>query len=259
MTSHQRRVHRQFDPRAAAYLRSEVHARGADLRLAQELIAGALAPGARALDVGCGAGHLTYLLAERFANVAAVDLSGRMLSSVRATARERRLEGVHTHEAAAEALPFEDGAFHLVATRYSAHHWQHWEAALGQMRRVVKAGGHGLFIDSLAPDDALADTHLQAIELLRDPSHVRNRSAAEWQAGLAAAGFEIVRTARWRVRIDFASWIARMRPPARKVAMIRQLESEAPQEVREALELEPDGSFMLPVGLWWARAGHLDP
>ncbi|MDA8094959.1 MAG: class I SAM-dependent methyltransferase [Betaproteobacteria bacterium] len=254
MTTHQQCLHSQFDPRAGAYLESEVHAQGADLRLARELIAGAVAPDAQALDVGCGAGHLTYLLAERVANVSAVDLSEGMLSTVRATARERGLAGVRTHVAAAEALPFEDGSFHLVATRYSAHHWQHWEAALGQMRRVVKAGGHGLFIDALGPEDALADTHLQAIELLRDRSHVRDRSAAEWQAKLAAAGFDVVRTADWRVRIDFASWIARMHAPDEKVAMIRRLESEAPQEVREALGLEPDGSFMLPVGLWWARA-----
>ncbi len=34
----------------------------------------------------------------------------------------------------------------------------------------------------MSPGRAALDTHLQAVELLRDTSHVRDYSAGEWQA-----------------------------------------------------------------------------
>src|SRR6185437_6516878 len=108
---------------------------------------------------------------------------------------------------------FPDASFGLVATRYSAHHWTHLAQAVGEMARLSKPGGWLLLIDTLAPEDALADTQLQSLELLRDPSHVRNRSAREWQHLLQAAGFELLDPQEWPTRIAFGPWIERMRTP----------------------------------------------
>ena len=186
-TAHQKVVEAQFGPRAKAYVESAVHAKGEDLD-ALETVIRELRP-RRALDLGAGGGHVSYLLARWAAEVVAADLSPDMLAAVAATARERGLGNIATVEAPAERLPFEDGAFDFLGCRYSAHHWRDLDGGLREARRVLELGAPAVFIDAYAPGAALLDTHLQAIELLRDTSHVRNRTAAEWLDALARAGF----------------------------------------------------------------------
>jgi ubiquinone/menaquinone biosynthesis C-methylase UbiE len=248
MRSHDQAIRDQFDSKAQAYLSSAVHAQGADLAYAS-----GLASGDAALDVGCGAGHLSFALATGFNRVIALDPSPGMREVVVQAARARGLAQIETCEGSAESLPFEDRAFDLVGTRFSAHHWRNLASGLREMRRVLRPGACLLAIDTLGHEDALVDTHLQSIELLRDPSHVRNRSASQWRGLLEAAGFSDVRLTQWSLRLDFASWVERMRAPASHVAVIRELQLGAAREIHEALSLEADGSFSLQVGAFEAR------
>jgi SAM-dependent methyltransferase len=245
----------QYATKAQAYLDSPVHAQGPDLAKARALVAQAIPPQGEALDVGCGAGHLGFALAPHLARVVALDPSAPMLATVRDAARARGLAHLDTVPSSAEHLPFPNASFDLVCSRYSAHHWTRLEVALAEMRRVLKPGGHVLLIDVQGEEDALVDSHLQAIELLRDRSHVRNRSVWEWRKLLGAVGLDDVEHHQWPVRIDFSSWVARMKTPASRVAMIREVQLEAPREVQEALALEADGSFTFTTGLFWVQAG----
>lgn len=253
MHSHDQSVHAQFDSRAQAYLQSAVHAQGPDLEYARDRVAACLPPCASALDVGCGAGHLAFAIAPALARVVALDPSQGMLATVAAAAQARGLAQIETHAGQAAALPFADAGFDLVCTRYSAHHWTDLPAALADMHRVLKPGGCLLVIDVLGDDDALVDTHLQALELLRDPSHVRDRSDSEWRRLLDGAGFAVNDARQWPLRLEFASWIARMRTPDVHVAALRALQAGAAQEVQRALAYEADGSFTCTTGAYWAR------
>lgn len=255
MGTHADSVHDQFDPQGQAYLTSRVHAEGPDLERAEQLVTQTLSLEASALDVGCGAGHLAFRLAHRVGRVMAVDPSPGMLNTVAHEAAARRLTNLETRAGSAESLPFQRASFDLVASRYSAHHWAHLDEALRELHRVVRPGGALLLIDALAPEDALADTHLQALELLRDRSHVRNRSPSQWRQLLAAAGFELLEQQQWPIQIEFGSWVERMRTPAEHAAAIRSLQRSAPAEVQRALGFEPDGSFTLQTGLFWAQRG----
>ena len=241
----------QYDSQASAYLASAVHAAGADL----ERMAGLIGqrPDAVALDMGCGGGHVAFRMAPLVGKVVAYDLSPGMLETVAAEARRRGLGNIVTKQGAAEALPCPDESFDVVATRYSAHHWQKVKDGLAQMARVLKPGGLALFMDVVSPGVPLLDTWLQSIELLRDPSHVRNASLNEWRTTLAALGFEIGEVAAYRLRLEFATWIARMRTPDAHVAAIRSLQSRAPAEVREYFEIGDDGSFTVDTALLVAR------
>ncbi|HXE23519.1 MAG TPA: class I SAM-dependent methyltransferase, partial [Roseiarcus sp.] len=174
--AHARVVEAQFGPQAKAYVESAVHAQGADLE-AIGALAETLRPD-QALDLGAGGGHVAYALARHARRVVATDLSPAMLAAVAETARGKGFANIETVEAPAERLPFADETFDFVASRYSAHHWRDFGAGLRQARRVMKRGARAVFADAYAPGEALLDTHLQAIELLRDHSHVRDYSLA---------------------------------------------------------------------------------
>src|ERR1700675_3243117 len=113
---------RQFGDTAANYLNSSVHAKGADLdRL--EALARRLRP-ARALDLGCGAGHAAFALARGgVPSLIAYDVSEPMLAVVERESNARGHSAIETRRGAAEQLPFEDASVDLIVTRYSAHHW----------------------------------------------------------------------------------------------------------------------------------------
>ncbi len=243
--AHDTLVAGQFGSQASAYVASAVHASGEDLDRLDE-IARAF-PGGHALDLGTGGGHVAYRLAAHMASVVAYDLSDDMLAAVAETAKARGLSNIVVRQGRAERLPFEDAAFDFVATRYSAHHWGDLEAGLAEARRVITPEGRAVFMDGLAPTRRAVDTHLQAIELLRDTSHVRDYSTAEWTGALARAGFTVEAMRRTRIRLEFTSWVERMRTPPHYVEAVLALQAGAAAEVREALAIEADGSFMLDV------------
>ena len=243
--SHDARVRAQFSPRADAYVTSQVHANGEDLDRIKALAQ--IARPSRALDLGCGGGHVSYHLAAHADNVIACDLSEAMIDAVRSTASARGLQNVQGIVAPAEKLPFEDGHFDFVACRFTAHHWHEFEAGLREARRVLKSGSPAIFVDVVAPEDALADTHLQAVELLRDPSHVRDYRVSEWLAALGRAGFRVNAARSHRLRMEFTSWIARMAPPEQNVAAIRSLQNSIAAHVADIFDVEADGSFSVDV------------
>ena len=170
-----------------------------------------------------------------------------MLAAVAQTAREKGLSNIETAEAPAEHLPFEDETFDFVASRFSAHHWRDFDAGVREARRTLKRGGRAVFVDAYAPGQALLDTHLQAIELLRDHSHVRDYSCAQWLDALGRSGFAVEACRTWRLRMDFPVWTARMRTPEENVKMIRTLQNVASAETKAHFAIEPDGSFLLDV------------
>jgi len=245
--THNTLVSSQFSPRAQSYLASAVHAGGGDLEQMVSLLG--QRPEAVALDLGCGGGHVSFRLAPLVNTVVACDLSEQMLAVVADEAGRRGLNNVVTKPGAAETLPFPAESFDVAVTRYSTHHWRDVPAGLAQMRRVLKSGGIAIFMDVVTPGVPLLDTWLQSVELLRDPSHVRNASLSEWLASLVAAGFVVGSVSNFRLRLDFAAWIERMKTPESHVLAIRSLQQRASAEVVDYFSIEEDGSFTVDTML----------
>ncbi len=250
--THDKAVEAQFGSRAKAYVDSAVHSQGADLDALDVAVRNS-AP-ARALDLGAGGGHVSYLMARHAKTVVAVDLSKEMIAAIAGSASDRELGNIETVAAPAEELPFENGSFDFLACRYSAHHWRDFDRGLREASRVLKRGAPAVFIDAYSPGPALLDTHLQAVELLRDTSHVRNYTASEWTAALARSGFAPHGYQTWKLRMEFPVWIARMRTPEHNVRAIRALQAAASAEVEAHFAIEDDGSFMLDILMIEARA-----
>ena len=243
-------VDRQFGSRAEAYLTSVSHAQGADLQVIASLIDEKKR--ARVLDLGCGAGHVSFNVAAQAGEVVAYDLSTEMLGVVARTASERGLRNIVTRQGVAEHLPFETDSFDYVISRFSAHHWRDFEAGLREAARVLKPGGLAVFVDSVSSGVPLFDTYVQAAEVLRDPSHVRSYSRAEWEGAMVRAGLKPGSVTPRRSRVEFASWTERMRTPKVQADAILALQAAMAESVVRYFEIGPDGSFNLDGAMFQA-------
>lgn len=243
--SQERLVVGQFGPQAAAYVASAVHAQGEDLKQLAAMVEGR--GGARVLDLGCGGGHVAFHVAPHVKEVVAYDLSSEMLAAVSAEAARRGLVNVTTRQGAAEKLPFADESFDVVFTRFSAHHWRDVPAALAEAKRVVKNDGRAAFVDAVSPGVPVLDTYLQGIELMRDPSHVRDYSVDEWKAMLTRAGFRPGAVTLRRLPLDFAAWIQRMNTPPALAHAIRLVQTQMAADVARHFDIKADGSFTIDV------------
>ena len=234
----------QFGAKAANYLTSAVHSTGADLERLKAMVSHRR-PG-RILDLGCGAGHVSFALAEGGARrITAYDPSREMLEVVTQAAAARGFEkGIDTCVGVAEALPFDPNTFDCIVSRYSAHHWADVSRALCECARVMLPGGCLVIIDVVAPENPLCDTVLQVIEFLRDASHVRDYRLSEWSAMVEGAGFSKPAMSEWKLSIDFKSWIARIGTSPDRVGALEAVFSQLPSEARDYFQFGPGNCFV---------------
>ena len=246
-------VREHFGAAAEHYAASWPHRDGPDL---QAMLEGAdLQCGDRVLDVGCGAGHTAFAFAQDGNPVLALDLTEAMLDQTRAGAAERGLAHLAVRAGDAEALPFEAASFEIVTSRLAAHHFPRVELFVAEAFRVLVPGGRLLLSDSISPEHDALDTYGNAIEVLRDPSHVRNHRISAWEEMCSRVGFAAThQLGRFPCRLDFEVWTRRMKTPARAREGLRALFAAAPSEVRQAFHLDPDGqSWQLEIAVMRAE------
>ncbi|HEX2302080.1 MAG TPA: class I SAM-dependent methyltransferase [Gaiella sp.] len=186
-----------WSDRAQAYVESDAHREGEDL---EQLVA--WAAGARtALDVGTGGGHVARRLREAGLEVVTCDPAPGMHPDVICRA---------------ESLPFADAAFDVVTCRTAAHHFSDPAAAVGEMARVSRS--LVLIVDTLFMGDDVEEA-----ERLRDPSHVRNYTEAEWRAFVEEAGLlvDVVRLSAHT--FGFVAWLARTACEGEEAARVEEL------------------------------------
>jgi ubiquinone/menaquinone biosynthesis C-methylase UbiE len=141
------------------------------------------------LDVACGPGILSAAIAKAARDVVAFDLTPQMLKKA-----AQRCAGVHNvtfREGNAAELPFADAAFDAVVTRLSVHHFDRPSRVMSEIFRVLRPGGSFVIADVIS-SEVSAEAELQnAIEILRDPSHVRMLPGSELTALVKDAGFAV--------------------------------------------------------------------
>jgi SAM-dependent methyltransferase len=188
-----------WSERADAFRESPTHREGPDLDLLVEWCEPR--EGVKALDVATGGGHVARRLREAGCTVVTVDPAPGMRPDV---------------VAPAEHIPFADGSFDVVACRIAAHHFQDIRAALAEMARVTAR--LVVIEDNLYVDDAVEEA-----ERLRDPTHVRCYSEAEWMELLTEAGLEVEQVEHFERRPVVDDWLARVETPPHDAARVREL------------------------------------
>ncbi len=113
--------------------------------------------GLRVLDYGCGSGSFTLVAAERVGpsgKVYAADINPLALTHVRAVASKKGLGNIETiHTDWATGL--EDGAVDVVLLYDTYHDLAEPDRVLGELRRVLKAGGILSFSDHHLEEGAI--------------------------------------------------------------------------------------------------------
>jgi SAM-dependent methyltransferase len=172
-----------WSERAELYRTSKAHSEGPDLELVVEWAAGART----ALDVATGGGHVARRLREAGLEVVSCDPSPGMQPDVICFA---------------EDLPFADASFDVAVTRVAPHHFADVQAAVNELARV--ASDRVLVVDNLFLSEATEEA-----EKLRDPSHVRNYSEAQWRGFLESAGLTVEEVRRFDFPIELEPWLER--------------------------------------------------
>ncbi|MFS0724003.1 class I SAM-dependent methyltransferase [Paenibacillus sp. 1P07SE] len=123
------------------------------------------------LDVAAGTGILSRAIAPHVLQVVSADLSDDMIREGIRLNTEHKLDNIVYRQTDAASLPFADGAFDLVVSRFAFHHFVDPGAVLDEMVRVCKPQGRVGVIDMSGPEDPVQYEGYNHYERLRDPSH----------------------------------------------------------------------------------------
>src|SRR5215467_3423012 len=167
------------------------------------------------LDVACGPGVVTAAIAPPAASVVALDATDEMLEKARARCTRAKLANVIFKRGDAEHLPFDEAQFDGVVTRLAVHHFADPQRALTEMFRVLRPGGTAVIVDVVSSEEPEESNLQNAIERLRDPSHVRMLPATELDACVAGAGFCNLVQATWDKEREFEEWMGIVNDPVR--------------------------------------------
>ena len=234
--------------------------------LAERLCAAAaVGPGQSVLDVGCGPGALTAVLAGLVSTgrVSAVDPSEPFVEACRA-----RVPGADVRVGAAEALPFGDASFDAVLSQLVINFMSDPQTGVGEMRRVARPGatvasavwdyGGGMTLLRTFWDAANAVDPEGAFS--RDEGRMMRYCDEGGLSGLwEAAGLTSIRGGALTVDADYESFEELAEPFGAGVGPSGAYLVSLAEDTRRALLDEwrrrlgpPSGAFRLTARAWYA-------
>jgi ubiquinone/menaquinone biosynthesis C-methylase UbiE len=204
------------------------------------------------LDVACGGGLVVCAFARVVRHATGIDLTPAMIERARALQQERGLTNVTWRLADVLPLPYADGAFSIVTSRFAFHHFLDPCAVLAEMKRVCVPGGKIAVVDTDASADPAKAAEFNRMEKLRDPSHVRAMPRAELTELFVQAGLRTPRATGYRLESDLDSLLGRSFPVPGDADKIRQIFAVSIDDDRLGIPLERRGDkihYAYPVAV----------
>ena len=178
------------------------------------------------LDVACGGGVVVCAFAPHVRHATGIDMTPAMLDRARQLATEKGIANVTWEHGDVESLPYADGAFDLVVTRFSLHHFLDPLGALRELVRVCTPGGRVVVVDMYASDDPVKAAKWNRAEKLRDPSHVRCLTLSELKELFRTVGLPQPRVTFYELHDEIRNLLARSFPnPGDDVKIIEMFAS----------------------------------
>ncbi len=131
------------------------------------------------LDLGCGTGWAVCYVATLThgeGNFVGIDISKGMIEKSKSNANG--LPHVQFYEASADDLPLESTYFDTIICTNSFHHYSNPEAALGEIKRVLKSQGRVYILDVTADDVFIQ--WIDAKVRSKEKEHVKFYSSQEY-------------------------------------------------------------------------------
>jgi ubiquinone/menaquinone biosynthesis C-methylase UbiE len=181
-----------------------------------------------------------------------IDITPAMLDRARALAAEKGLANTSWRQGDVTSLPYPDGAFSIVTSRFTFHHFQDPLAVLREMRRVCAPGGRVAVVDTDASADPAKAAEFNRMELLRDPSHVRAMPGAELIGLFEAAGLPRPRRSSYELRDEVDNLLKRSFPNPGDDDKIRALVPRLRTDDRLGIPIRLEGStihYAYPVAV----------
>ena len=175
------------------------------------------------LDVACGPGLVVCALAGVVRHATGIDVTPAMIERARTLAAEKGLANVSWHVGDVLPLPYPDGGFSIIVSRFAFHHFPEPRAVLAEMKRVCAPGGRVVLVDVAASEDPAKAAALNRMEKLRDPSHVRALTLAELEGLFAEVGLPAPRAAFYQLKSELEGLLERSFPEAGDAERVRRM------------------------------------
>ena len=254
--SHQDLILDQFTRQATPFSTASTITDANALRMIVE--AAMPGPGDTVLDVACGGGIVVCAFAPEVKHATGIDMTPAMLDRARQLADEKGIVNVSWDQGDVGSLPYADGAFDIVVTRFSMHHFLDPVGVLREMVRVCAPGGRVVVVDMYAAENPAKAAEWNRLEKLRDPSHVRCLALTELKGLFGAVGLPDLRASYYELRDEVQNLLRRSFPnPGDDVKIIEMFAASA-QDDRLGIPVRRDGDridYAYPVTILAAPRG----
>jgi ubiquinone/menaquinone biosynthesis C-methylase UbiE len=209
-TTHQERILDQFTRQAMPFSTAHTITDANALRMIVD--AASPRPGDTLLDVACGGGIVVCAFAPHVQHATGIDMTPAMLDRARQLAAEKGIANVTWERGDVGRLPYADGTFDIVVTRFSMHHFLDPLGVLREMVRVCAPAGRVVVVDMYASDDPAKAAEWNRAEILRDPSHVRCLTLPELKRLFGSVGLSEPQASFYELRDEIRNLLARSFP-----------------------------------------------
>ncbi len=187
---------------ANEYSKSKSHKFGEDLTLLDQMIEGGVE---KCLDIATGTGFTALVLSKKCKMVVAIDQTSSMADKASELFRSNNLNNIELR-----IVNFEDFSsdyeFDVITIRRALHHFKDKDIFFKKANHLTKMNGSLIIADMISPENDSLDI-FNALERLRDPTHVGALKENNLKSYLEKYGFKILDSRISIEDLSFSDWL----------------------------------------------------